>query len=396
MKFNLQKILIAVIIVVVLAVVVMRGDQLRELAEVVQQGAMLPLVFAVLVQLVKYFSQSLAYMFCFETVEEEMRPNATLPLVFGTFFMNTVAPSMNLAGVTLVVDDARRRGIEPGKATSAAVLMQVIVDSSFGVLMLVGFFLLFVTIGLDPLWFALALIDFAVVGVMLSLLLLGYYKPALLTKILLKVEGFVNKLLVKLKRKPASPWAERTISQFSGAAGMIGANPRSTLKAFGCCFAASCCELVAFCLVGIAFGVASPQPLVCGYVVATLFAMVSITPQGVGFVEAAVTFAFTAFGFSSAAGMAIGLVYRSIVFWLPFLVGAVMIQRTKTFKGEKASKKIEGAAAALDAVSVAGTPEPQGAARSRDVRDAQHREEPLPVGGPEGERGVFEDKEPCA
>jgi len=43
--------------------------------------------------------------------------------------------------------------------------------------------------------------------------------------------------------------------------------------------------------------------------------------------------AFTTFGESSAAGMAIGIVYRGIVFWLPFLIGAVLIQMTSTFKG---------------------------------------------------------------
>ena len=111
-----------------------------------------------------------------------------------------------------------------------------------------------------------------------------------------------------------------------------------------CSIGASVCELVCFVLVGIGFGVDSIQALVCGYVVATLFAMFSLTPQGVGFVETAVTVAFTTFGQSSAAGLSIGLVYRSIVFWMPFLIGAVLIQMTSTFKREKvltASKDVD-------------------------------------------------------
>jgi len=67
--------------------------------------------------------------------------------------------------------------------------------------------------------------------------------------------------------------------------------------------------------------------------------MISITPQGVGVVEAAVTVAFTAFGASATAGMAIGLVYRGIVFWMPFLIGAILIQTTKTFRPDKRKKK---------------------------------------------------------
>ena len=88
---------------------------------------------------------------------------------------------------------------------------------------------------------------------------------------------------------------------------------------------------MAFCLVGLAFGIYDIEALICGYVVATLFAMISITPQGVGVVEAAVVVCFTAYGVSGAAGMAAVLVYRGIVFWMPFFIGAVFIQRTKMF-----------------------------------------------------------------
>ena len=55
--------------------------------------------------------------------------------------------------------------------------------------------------------------------------------------------------------------------------------------------------------------------------------------------EAAVVVAFTLFRLSQATAMATVLVYRSIVFWLPFLVGAILIQRTSAFKNS--GKKIE-------------------------------------------------------
>ena len=101
---------------------------------------------------------------------------------------------------------------------------------------------------------------------------------------------------------------------------------------------------------GLAFGVTSIEPLVCGYVVATLFAMISITPQGVGVVEAAVVVAFTSFGESAAAGTAIGLVYRGIVFWMPFIIGAILINASKPTRGEveKPAAGVEPAAAAAE------------------------------------------------
>lgn len=83
---------------------------------------------------------------------------------------------------------------------------------------------------------------------------------------------------------------------------------------------------------GIGFEIFAPEPLICGYVVATLFAMISITPQGVGVVEAMVVVAFTAYEQNAAAATATALVYRGIVFWMPFVIGAILMTQIKAFK----------------------------------------------------------------
>lgn len=332
MKLNIRNLLIGLVIVIVLAVVLLRGDQLVELVETIKKGAAIPLIAALCTQLGKYFAQSFAYSYAFEAVDERMDPRSTLPLVFGTFFMNTIAPSLNLAGTTLVVDDARQRGIAPGKATSAALLMQITIDSGFATIMLIGFAILAATVGLSPLWFLLGLLVIALVGAMITILVLGHKRPALVLRVLRPIERLVNRILARFKKGPLDPWVERTVCSFSDAAGLIAHNPKTTAKSFGCSIAASACELACFSLVGVGFGVTVPEALICGYVVATLFAMISITPQGVGVVEAAVVVAFTSFGATAAAGLSIALVYRGIVFWMPFLIGAILIQTTKTFK----------------------------------------------------------------
>ena len=339
MKFEFRKLLIGLVIVIVLAVFLLRGDSLMQLIDTMKQGSAVPLVAAILTQLCKYFAQSFAYSFCFEAVQEKMDPRSTLPLVFGTFFMNTVAPSLNLAGMTLVVDDARRRGIDPGKSSSAALLMQITIDGAFTTLMIIGFAIVVLFSGMSPLWFLPGIVVVCLVGAMIGIMVLGHRNPKFLLKILNPIERFVNKVLVRFHRKALEPWAEKVLSMFSEAAGLIVKNPSPAFKAYACSLFASCCELAAFSLVGISFGVKSSSVLLCGYVIATLFAMVSITPQGVGFVEAAVVVAFTAFGETAAAGTAIGIVYRGIVFWMPFLIGAVLIQKTKTFSSSSGSSR---------------------------------------------------------
>lgn len=384
MKLNIRNLLIGLVIIIVLAVVLLRGDQLVELAETIKKGAVIPLIAALCTQLGKYLAQSFAYAFAFEAVDEHMDPRSTLPLVFGTFFMNTIAPSLNLAGTTLVVDDARRRGIAPGKATSAALLMQITVDSGFATIMLIGFVILAATVGLSPVWFLLGLVVIALVGVMVTILVLGRKRPALLLKLLRPVERLINRVRARFKKDSLDPWIEKTVVSFSDAAGLIGHNPKSTLKTFGCSIVASSCELACFILVGVGFGVTIPEALICGYVVATLFAMISITPQGVGVVEAAVVVAFTSFGSTGAAGLSIALVYRGIVFWMPFLIGAILIQTTKTFKGE-GKKKLRGQTKTRNLDEGTSSPEKRKgeeslespSTRSRSQRDRDGAERPV-------------------
>ena len=338
-KPSIQKILVGVVIVIVLAMILLRGDQLVELVETMKRGSAIPLVIAIVTQLCKYFAQSWAYHYSFAAVGERMNPRDTLPLVFGTFFMNTIAPSLNMAGATLVVDDARRRGIPAGKATSAALLMQMTIESGFMTIMIIGFIMLQITGNLSPAWFLTGLFVVFMVAFMGGIMVVGRKSPSTLVSLLRPIERFVNRVLGKLGRKPLAPWAEKAVESFGDAAGIIAHQPSVALKAFGCSIIASTCELSAFCLVGLAFGIQDPQVLICGYVIATLFAMISPVPQGVGIVEAAVMVLFSAYDINSAAGMASVLVYRGLVFWMPFLIGAVLIQRTKTFRGDKAAGK---------------------------------------------------------
>ena len=224
-KLNIRNLLIGLVIVIVLAVVLLRGDQLVELVETIKKGAVIPLIAAVCTQLGKYFAQSFSYSYAFEAVDEHMNPRETLPLVFGTFFVNTIAPSLNLAGTTLVVDDARRRGIAPGKATSAALLMQITVDSGFATIMLIAFGILAATVGLSPLWFLLGLLVIALVSAMVLILVLGRKRPALVLRALRPIERLVDRVLVRFRKAP-DPWVERIVGSFSALPALSRITPR--------------------------------------------------------------------------------------------------------------------------------------------------------------------------
>ena len=348
MSSNIRKLVAGVVVVIVLAFIFMRGDQLVQLAEAIQTGSPLFIILAILAQLGKYFAQGFGFRACFDTVGEKITFKTGLSLVFGTFFVNTIAPSLNLAGTSLVVDTAHKQGISAGKATSAALLMQLCIDSGFTCIMILTFTVLSLTVGLDPGWLALGMLAIVLVGGLVTVMVLGGVRPDLVVRVLRPVERLVNRILVKFKRESMGPWLERTVESFSGASTLIVKRPKKTLKAFACSLTASLFEITCFAMAGLAFGVQSPEPLICGYVVATLFAMISFTPQGVGVVEAACVVAFGLFGIDGASALVVVMVYRGIVFWMPFLIGAVVIQL-----GARKKRKVVKAAGGVAESAVA-------------------------------------------
>ena len=335
MKNNMRKILVGAVAIIVLAVIFMRGDQLDDLIKTIHEGTPIFLVLAVLFQLGKYATQGSQFVWCFRSVGENLRYLEGVKLVFGTFFVNTVAPSLNLAGTTLVVDDASKRGVPAGRSTAAALLMQLSIDTGFLIILTLGFAVVGLTVGLQPGWLLLGLVAVAVVGGLLFVIIMGGKRPQLVLKVLKPIERLADKVMRRFKKGPIDPWAERTIESFSRAAKLMAKNPRRTASTFGLAIGASLCELGCFAMTGISFGIHDPAALVCGYVLATLTAMVSFIPQGIGLVEAAVLLGFTLFGINQATGMAVIMVYRAIVFWIPFLAGAILIQRTRAFTGVK-------------------------------------------------------------
>ena len=62
--------------------------------------------------------------------------------------------------------------------------------------------------------------------VMILLLALGKINPKLLHFMLGKVEALINRLSLKVRKKPVKPWAERIVDNFSDASHLVSQNMR--------------------------------------------------------------------------------------------------------------------------------------------------------------------------
>jgi uncharacterized protein (TIRG00374 family) len=84
-----------------------------------------------------------------------------------------------------------------------------------------------------------------------------------------------------------------------------------------------------------------PAPVLLAFVVASVLAMIPLTPGGLGFVEAGLTGMLTLAGASAEHAVLATLLYRVFAYWLPLPAGALastlFARRHRVARGERAS-----------------------------------------------------------
>lgn len=326
-KKNAISIIVGLVVVGVMFAFFMRGDQLEHLIDTIKRGTPIFLVLAVVFQLGKYFTQGLSFTWCFKAAGSHLPIKTNIMLVFQTFFMDTVIPSFNISGTSIVIEVASKHGVESGRATGAALLRQVSISAAFVIIMIVGFAILLAMGQLQVGWIILGAGAVIVVGVMVAAMTLAALKPGLVLKLVSPIEALLDRMLARLHRHSIDTKVRTLVNTYSDAAKGMAHNKKDIAIEIGFNVLANICEIACFGFVGLAFGLENLQAVICIYVVLTLAAMASPIPQGVGVVEAAAVICFTIFGIEQALGLAVVMVYRVIVFWLPFIIGAILMRK---------------------------------------------------------------------
>jgi uncharacterized protein (TIRG00374 family) len=258
-----------------------------------------------------------------------------LPLVLGSLFINATAPAGGAAGVALFVNDAARRQQPPGRATAGFLLAVSGTFATFCLILLLGLAYLLAQQHLNALEVVASVLMFLYVGALASLLLLGYYRPAWLYAVLGSVQQTANRVARRLRQTPplAEEWAGNHTAEYAGAAQLLAQRPRQLLLTALIATLAHLTALVSLYAVFLAFY----QPpaigvLVVGYTMTFLFTIISPTPNGAGVVEALVPTIYIALDVPPAPATAITLANRGLNYWLPLLLGFLLLRRLDLFQ----------------------------------------------------------------
>lgn len=348
----LKKALLLVIGIVAVCFLIANADYLASFVATLKTGALVPLVVACVLMLARHLVQAASYDAAFEAVGHKTGFWHNVVLIFSLVFINTFCLFSGATGVAFIIDDAHRTGADAGTSTSGAILSQIGYFAAILVISIIGFLTMLLSGSMNTLFLIGGLALAAVLAVLSSMFVVGYRKPRILFRLFLGLETIVNKVLGLAKKHLKPAWGRKMAGSFISSAGILAKNPQGTLVTVAYASFSAILNMACLVAIGYAFGFENVSALVAAFAVAAISVILSPTPQGVGVVEAAIAAILTAHGCSLATATAIALVYRGIMFWMPFCIGALLLSQSGFFSDKKSPTEEQRA---KDTAWVSGT-----------------------------------------
>lgn len=332
----MKKAILIIVCIVACCVLLANADMLNDFASALATGAVVPLVIAVILMLVRHLTQAESYKTAFSAIGfDKTSLWDNIVLIFSIVFINTFCLFGGATGVAFIVDDLHRKGASLGTATSGAILSQVGYFAAIFVISVIGFITMTVSGTVNVLFVVGGLLLAATLAILSSMFIIGYFKPDLLYRLFDFLDRWINKIISHFHRSLPAAWGSATADSIIKSARILAHNPQGTAVTVSWASLSAITNMLCLVAVGFAFGYTNVPVLVAAFALAAISVILSPTPQGVGVVEAVIIAAVAGGGGDAALGATIALVYRGVMFWIPFGIGALLLSQTDFFVGKK-------------------------------------------------------------
>lgn len=337
----MKKALLLILGIVAVCFLIANADYLSSFLDTMMTGALVPIIVSILLMLGRHFVQAASYDAAFEAVGHRTGFWHNVVLIFSLVFINTFCLFSGATGVAFIIDDAHREGCDAGQSTGGAILSQIGYFAAVFVISVIGFVTMWVSGHMNTVFLVGGLLLAGVLVVLSSLFFIGHFKPRILYRVFLLLEKLLNKVLGVVHRSMKVGWGRTTAHSFIATSNLLAANPKGTAITVAYASFSAILNMACLVAIGYAFGFENVESLVAAFAVGAISVILSPTPQGVGVVEAMITAILTAYGCSVATAAAIALVYRGIMFWIPFCIGAVLLSQSGFFKSKKSATQLQ-------------------------------------------------------
>lgn len=328
--FSARRLIYAVILFFTAGAVAVHVGQAGEIWRTLRHGNWWWIAIAALLQLVFLLNQSSLYSAAYQVVGLPVGFGHLLVLVMAAAFVSVVVPGGTLSGAGLMVYDARRRGLDTARALLANVVFFLFDYLAFLAVLFVALVYLFGRGELQRHELVATMILVVLVAALSGLLLLIATAPGAFLKAVHLLGRAAGRMSRQLARHTLD-WEEKArefTDRLSSAVKTIFHRRPALFRAAIHALLVEGIGLLQLQALFLAFGQGPGiSRLVIGYAVGILFMIVSVTPQGVGLMEGAMTAAYASVGVPLEQAVLVTFIYRALSFWLPTLTGFVFLKR---------------------------------------------------------------------
>jgi uncharacterized protein (TIRG00374 family) len=316
-------------------------NEVRSIFVAISDSTLRWVFLAALAQIASYYFVVTAHRISLEITGIKRKEREILPLVLAALVINTTAPTGGASGAIIFANDAKEKNDSPTAAATAIIL--VIACYFIGLLSLLSFILIYLKIktelGLTEIISTLILFFFT--ALYIYLIINAKRKPETIQKILEKFNyvSYKFKRIFTKKSKFSKKWPTQIAEELRVASSSIHDNPKKILEIIAMDFGTHFFNITALFFIFLSFGDFTKFGIIiAGYAIGELFKIVSPAPEGIGVTEASMAVVYTSFGINPIDATAISLVYRGLNFWIPFLIGFIVLQakhlRPRDFKND--------------------------------------------------------------
>lgn len=329
----MRKFIIAVGLLAGVVFLASHFSEIERVISTIQRGDWRYILLSLVLIIVWLVNIAGSYKTIFNAVGINEKLSRLMIMSTAAIFINTVAPSAGIGGMTIFISEARQKG-KSGARTMVAGALYVIYDYlGFFLLLGLGLVVLFRRNNLNMTEIFASLILLGICSGMIFLLYLGFKSEQALSDALAWLAKTINQLLrpfIKRDRfavENARSFAHGVVEGISE----LRTQPKQLIYPFLLTISNKGILLIIFFLMFKAFQVpASIGTLVAGTSLAYLFLIVSPTPSGVGIVEGILALALRSMYIPGNDAIVITLAYRGVTFWFPLLLGGLSMHWLNT------------------------------------------------------------------
>lgn len=328
---DMRKFIIAIILLLGFLFIIGGRSELEEVSATIKQGIWLFILFAILTQVIWLMVMAFSFKVIYDVIGVEESISGLLPTVLSANFVNIIAPSAGVSGITMLIARARKKGYSTARAMVAGALFVVFDYFGFLCILTVGLFVLFRRNNLTAVEITASTL-FGILALIFTILLyLGTQSADALGRALTWMAHQVNKMVRPFIRREylSIDYARNFAHDAAEGLNDLKRYPKKIVQPMLLAVINKSLLVLVLYFIFMSFKVpVAPGTIVAGFSIGYLFLIISPTPAGLGFVEGSLTLVLNTMYIPLETAAILTLAYRGITFWLPFFIGMAAVRWT--------------------------------------------------------------------